>query len=111
MIGYPRDAFRLPECHVLRLSGATIREVSANPLAEVRREGCLVYHKRTALVGRTEGLESQPKSPKPQEAAATRRPMVAPTRRDKRWSIEVMHDKLRDGLTLRTPTVVDQHRG
>jgi len=56
-----------------------------------------------------EGLNLRRICPRRRKAVLTRGPTAVPTRRDERWSMDLMHDQLHDGRRLRVLTVVDQY--
>jgi putative transposase len=90
---------------------AAVRPSWGSPRIHVllRQEGWLVNHKRTEQLYRMEGLNLRRNRPRRRKAVVTHGPSVAATRRDERWSMDLMHDQLHDGRTIRVLTVVDQY--
>jgi putative transposase len=75
----------------------------------LRREGSRVNHRRTERLYRLEGLNLMRNRPRRRKSVVTRGPVVVPTGRDERWSMDFMHDQLQDGQRIRVLTVVDQY--
>ena len=72
----------------------------------LRREGQPVNHKRVHRLYRLEGLGLRRRGRK-KRAALPRTPLVPPTRRSERWSMDFMRDTLASGRPFRTFNVVD----
>ncbi len=90
---------------------AAVRPSWGSPRIHVllRREGWPVNHKRTQRLYRLEGLNLRRNPPRRRNSVVTRGPVVMPTCRDERWSMDFMHDQLQDGRRIRVLTVVDQY--
>jgi putative transposase len=90
---------------------AAVRPSWGSPQIHVllRREDWLVNHKRTERLYRQNGLNLRRDRPRRRKSVVTRGPVVVPTRRDERLSMNFMHDPLQDGRRLRVLTVVDQY--
>lgn len=72
----------------------------------LRRDGFAVNHKRVHRLYRLEGLALRRRSRK-KRAAVPRTPLIPPTRRTERWSMDFMRDTLAVGRPFRTFNVVD----
>ena len=71
----------------------------------LRREGWRVNRKRIHRLYRLDGLVVRRRRRK--RVAVPRRPLLVPTRRNERWSMDFMRDTLASGRTFRTFNVVD----
>ena len=71
----------------------------------LRREGWRVNRKRIRRLYRLDGLLVRRRRRK--RVAVPRQPMIVPTRRNERWSMDFMRDTLATGRTFRTFNVVD----
>ena len=73
---------------------AAVRPGWGSPRIHVplRREGWPVNHKRTERLHRLEVLNLRRNRPRRRKSVVTRGPVVVPTRRDERWSMDFMHD-------------------
>jgi putative transposase len=72
----------------------------------LRREGFKINHKRVERIYAEEGLQVK-KRKKRRQTAALRVVIPAPTRPNKRWSIDFVSDSLSDGRKFRCLTIVD----
>ena len=68
-------------------------------------EGLVKNHKRTYRIYGEEGLQVRTKKRK--KLVRPRVPMVLPTRRNERWSIDFVSDQLSDGRRFRIFNIVD----
>lgn len=71
----------------------------------LRREGVRINHKRVLRLYREEGLAV--KRRKRKRVSVVRRPMVAPSRMNERWSMDFVSDALANGRRFRNLTIVD----
>jgi putative transposase len=74
----------------------------------LRRSGWKVNHKRIYRLYKQEGLELRYKRQK-KRAAQIRVPLPGASRRNERWSMDFVTDRLEDGRSFRILTVVDQY--
>ena len=74
----------------------------------LRREGWRVNRKRIYRLYLEEGLQLRTRKRK-RYAVHPRVPLTKPTRRDERWSMDLMHDQLAGGKRYRILTLVDLH--
>lgn len=72
----------------------------------LRRDGHVVNHKRVYRIYRAEGLCVRRRVRK-RIAQTERRPLLAPTRPNERWSMDFTSDSLGDGRVFRTLNIVD----
>lgn len=72
----------------------------------LRREGFGANHKKTHRIYVEEGLQVR-KRKKRRRSAIARRPLVLPTRRGQRWSMDFMSDQLSSGRRIRLFNVID----
>ena len=72
----------------------------------LRREGCLVNHKRVYRIYRAEGLAVRPRKRKRLKAAA-RTPLAMPVRADQVWTMDFTEDALASGRKFRTLNLMD----
>lgn len=71
----------------------------------LRREGRADNYKRVERLYALEGLAVRRRPRK--RVAVARVPLIAPTRRNERWSMDFVRDTLRDGRSFRAFTLVD----
>lgn len=74
----------------------------------LRREGWLVNHKRTERLYREEGLALRRKRHR-KRAAGVRVTLPPPTRRNERWALDFLHDRLANRRPFRVLTMVDEY--
>ena len=74
----------------------------------LRREGLVINHKRTYRLYRDEGLAVRTKKRK-RLAGRERVPLVAPERRNQRWSMDFVSDSLCSGRRFRVLNIVDEY--
>lgn len=72
----------------------------------LRREGCLVNHKRVARIYREEGLQVRRKKRK-KMASAVRVPMAKPAAPNERWSMDFVMDVTTEGRRIRILAIID----
>lgn len=74
----------------------------------LRREGCLVNHKRVSRIYREEHLQVRKKRRK-KMASGVRVPLSAPTTANERWSMDFVMDATSHGRRVRILTIVDDY--
>jgi putative transposase len=73
----------------------------------LRREGWKVNHKRIHRLYCLEGLQVRMRMRRRKRLSLHRGPAPVPQRLGERWSMDFVHDQLRDGRAFRVLTVVD----
>jgi len=74
----------------------------------LRRELGVINHKRVERLYAEEGLQLPKRRKKLRRSFGRVMPAAVPTRPMQRWSMDFVHDSLRDGRRFRTLTIVDQ---
>ncbi len=74
----------------------------------LRREGWMVNHKRTERLYREEGLALRRKRHR-KRAAGARVTLPPPTRRNERWALDFLQDRLASKRPFRVLTMVDEY--
>ena len=74
----------------------------------LRQEMGAINHKRVERLYDEEGLQLPKRRKKSRRSFSRVMPVAAPTRPIQRWSMDFVHDSLRDGRRFRSLTLVDQ---
>jgi putative transposase len=92
------------------LAGSRVRYGYRRLTVLLRREGREVNAKRVYRLYREEGLQVRMRTTKrAKDAARVRVPLAGAMRRNQRWSMDFVSDRLADGRWFRILTVVDQY--
>lgn len=106
--GKPRDdrALRL---RIKEIAASRPRYGCQRIYVILRREGCVVNHKRVRRIYREEGLFLRTKSIRRRKHGSVLRvPPPAPSKLNEIWSMDFVHDQLGDGRKIRALTLVDK---
>jgi putative transposase len=101
----PQEALRM---RLRELAGSRVRYGYRRLTVLLQREGRKVNAKRVYRLYREEGLRVRTAKRK-KGAARVRVPLAGATRRNQRWSMDFVSDRLADGRWFRILTVVDQY--
>jgi putative transposase len=74
----------------------------------IRREGCIVNHKRTERLYRAEGLSLRIRRRR-KFAAVVRNPLPPATKQNERWAMDFVSDALSNGRKIRLLTLIDEY--
>jgi putative transposase len=74
----------------------------------IRREGCIVNHKRTERLYRAEGLSLRIRRRR-KFASVVRNPLPPATKQNERWAMDFIQDSLWSGRKFRTLSIVDTY--